>query len=139
MNQYNDPFRLYEAILAHEDTEKSVGRSAFHKLRRLGVVPRVSSGNRMIIHVRIRKDVVETIESWVAQGIALNRSQAVEDCVQLVIDHGLVDELARRAQQQVDEERQRSWREALESDPVCRSLLSGVHEGESGGEAHDRP
>jgi Arc/MetJ-type ribon-helix-helix transcriptional regulator len=89
----------------------------------------------MIIHVRIRKDIVDTIESWVAQGIALNRSQAVEDCVQLVLDHGLVDELAQRARQQVDEGRYKSWREALESDPVCRSLLSSEEqEGESGGE-----
>jgi Arc/MetJ-type ribon-helix-helix transcriptional regulator len=135
MSQYNDPSGLYEAILAHEDAEKSVGRSAFNKVRRLGVAPRVSSGNRMIIHVRIRKDIVDTIESWVAQGIALNRSQAVEDCVQLVIDHGLVDELAQRARQQVDEGRYKSWREALESDPVCRSLLSSEEqEGESGGE-----
>ena len=134
MTQHNDPFKLYEAILAHEDAEKSVGRSAFNKVRRLGVAPRVSSGGRMIIHVRIRKDIVDMIESWVAQGIALNRSQAVEDCVQLVLDHGLVDELARRARQQVDEGRYRSWREALESDPVCRSLLSEAHEGESGGE-----
>jgi Arc/MetJ-type ribon-helix-helix transcriptional regulator len=135
MSQYNDPSGLYEAILAHEDAEKSVGRSAFNKVRRLGVAPRVSSGNRTIIHVRIRKDIVDTIESWVAQGIALNRSQAVEDCVQLVLDHGLVDELAQRARQQVDEGRYKSWREALESDPVCRSLLSSEEqEGKSGGE-----
>jgi Arc/MetJ-type ribon-helix-helix transcriptional regulator len=135
MSQHHDPFTLYEAILAHEDTEKSIGRSAFRKLRRLGVTPRVSSGKRMIIHVRIRKDIVDTIESWVVEGIALNRSQAVEDCVQLVIDHGLVDELARRARQQVDEGRQKSWREAIENDPACRSLLSGVQESEVGGEA----
>jgi Arc/MetJ-type ribon-helix-helix transcriptional regulator len=136
MSQHNDPFKLYEAILAHEDTEKSVGRSAFNKVRRLGVTPRVSSGGRMIIHVRIRKDIVDTIESWVAQGIALNRSQAVEDCVQLVLDHGLVDELAQRARQQVDEGRHKSWRQALESDPVCRSLLSEAQEDQ--GEVEDR-
>ncbi len=130
MSQYNDPFKLYEAILGHGDTEKSVSRIAVNKMRRLGVTPRVSSGNRTIIHVRIRKDIVDTIESWVEQGIALNRSQAVEDCVQLVLDHGLVDELARRARQQVDEGRHKSWREALESDPVCRSLMSDVQEGE---------
>jgi len=134
MSEYHNPFDLYEAILAHADTEKSVGRSAFNKLRRLGVTPRVSSGNRIIVHVRIRKDIVEAIQAWVEQGIALNRSQAVEDCVQMVIDHGLVNELAQRARQQVDEGRQKSWREALESDPVCRSLLSEAHEGESGGE-----
>jgi Arc/MetJ-type ribon-helix-helix transcriptional regulator len=130
MSQSND---LYEAILGHRDTEKSVGRIAVNKMRRLGVTPRVSSGNRTIVHVRIRKDIVDTIESWVEQGIALNRSQAVEDCVQIVIDHGLVDELARRARQQADETRQKSWREALESDPVCRSLMTESQEGDDGG------
>jgi len=134
MSQYHDPFKLYEAILGHEDVVKSVSRTAVNKMRRLGVTPRVSSGGRMIIHVRIRKDIVDMIESWVAQGIALNRSQAVEDCVQLVLDHGLVDELAQRARQQVDEGRHKSWREALESDPACRSLLSETQESESGDE-----
>jgi Arc/MetJ-type ribon-helix-helix transcriptional regulator len=134
MSQYHDPFQLYEAILAHEDTKKSLSRSALNKMRRLGVVPRVSSGGRMIIHVRIRKDIVDTIEKWVEEGIALNRSQAVEDCVQLVIDHGLVGELAERARQQVDEGRQKSWRGAIESDPACRSLLSQAQEDEPEGQ-----
>ncbi|MBO9387309.1 MAG: hypothetical protein J7453_12820 [Thermomicrobium sp.] len=132
MSKRHDPFELYEAILGHEDAVQSVSRVAVNKLRRLGVVPRVASGNRTIIHVRIRKDIVETIESWVQRGIALNRSQAVEDCVQLVIDHGLVEELAQRARQQVDEGRQKSWREALESDPVCRSLMHELEGGDEG-------